>query len=321
MIKFLHRLLVGIGAVTIIGTAVAVADYVIKDGAGATQTVLAFTCATTKICPASVPITSAGVEIAVSTAANQATEIASLATIATNTGAAIPAGSAIIGKVGVDQTTPGTTNGVAIVGVNAATALAGNGVTGTGSQRVTIASDNTAFSVNATLGTETTKVIGTVRNVGNVGGVFDAVNGAAYPANTIATGYKVGSNIQPIVGDPCQTNAATWAPISITTATTTRIIAPSTSNRTYVCYMILTSAAADNIGIVEGTGGTCGTGTAGIIGGTTAANGPNFAANGGFSIGNGVSAVAATAGTNVDFCLITSAATPLAGHVKYVQAP
>lgn len=45
------------------------------------------------------------------TAANQATEITSLATIATNSGLAIPAGTAIIGKVGIDQTTPGTTNG------------------------------------------------------------------------------------------------------------------------------------------------------------------------------------------------------------------
>lgn len=38
----------------------------------------------------------------------------------------------------------------------------GNGAAGTGVQRVTIASDNTAFPVNATLSAETTKVIGTV---------------------------------------------------------------------------------------------------------------------------------------------------------------
>lgn len=46
--------------------------------------------------------------------------------------------------------------------INGVTPLMGNGVTGTGSQRVTIASDNTAFSVNATLSAETTKVIGTI---------------------------------------------------------------------------------------------------------------------------------------------------------------
>lgn len=46
--------------------------------------------------------------------------------------------------------------------INGVTTLMGNGVTGTGSQRVTIASDNTAFAVNSTLSAETTKVIGTV---------------------------------------------------------------------------------------------------------------------------------------------------------------
>jgi hypothetical protein len=46
------------------------------------------------------------------TSANQSTEITALNSIVTNTGAAIPAGSAIIGKVGFDQTTNGTTNAV-----------------------------------------------------------------------------------------------------------------------------------------------------------------------------------------------------------------
>ncbi len=40
------------------------------------------------------------------------------------------------------------------------------------------------------LSAETTKVIGTVRNVGNVGGVFDAATAAATPANALAVGYK-----------------------------------------------------------------------------------------------------------------------------------
>ena len=65
------------------------------------------------------------------------------------------AGSAVVGKVGIDQTTPGTTNLVALAAnqsvntaqINGVATLIGNGVTGTGSQRVTIASDNTPFSV------------------------------------------------------------------------------------------------------------------------------------------------------------------------------
>lgn len=73
--------------------------------------------------------------------------------------ASIPAGTNIIGKTGIDQTTPGTTNLVALAAnqsvnntqIGGVTMSVGNGVTGTGTQRVTIASDNTAFSVNATL--------------------------------------------------------------------------------------------------------------------------------------------------------------------------
>jgi hypothetical protein len=48
-----------------------------------------------------------------------------------------------IGKLTANQT-------VNVAQINGVTPLMGNGVTGTGSQRVTIASDNTAFNVNAT---------------------------------------------------------------------------------------------------------------------------------------------------------------------------
>jgi len=92
---------------------------------------------------------------------------------------ALPAGTNVIGHVITDSgsttavtgtvtvsgtvtTTPPSNASTNISQINGITPLMGNGVTGTGSQRVTIASDNTAFSVNATLSAETTKVIGTV---------------------------------------------------------------------------------------------------------------------------------------------------------------
>lgn len=59
---------------------------------------------------------------------------------------ALVAGTALIGKVGIDQTTPGTTNAVAIAQIGSTTILSGNGATGSGSQRVTLASDNTAIA-------------------------------------------------------------------------------------------------------------------------------------------------------------------------------
>lgn len=172
--------------------------------------------------------------------------------------ASLPAGPNIIGKMGIDQTTPGTTNGVQ---VNAALPV-GN---------------NTLGSVKQTDGTTV------------------------------------------VLTDPCQGVTPTYTPINIGSATTTRIIAPTSAKKTYICSIDLFAVAADNVAIVEGTGGTCGTGTAGVVGGTTTGTGISFPTQGGLAKGNGVASVWATAGTNVDFCLITSTSGPLTGHVKWVQ--
>lgn len=51
--------------------------------------------------------------------------------------------------VAISQTTPGTTNGVSLAYIGANVVSSGNGIAGTGSQRVTIASDNTPFTVNS----------------------------------------------------------------------------------------------------------------------------------------------------------------------------
>lgn len=56
---------------------------------------------------------------------------------------ALVAGSALIGKVGLDQTTPGTTNAISIAQLGANTVSTGNGVSGTGVLRVSVASDST----------------------------------------------------------------------------------------------------------------------------------------------------------------------------------
>lgn len=118
------------------------------------------------------------------TAANQATEISSLATIATNTGAAIPAGSALIGKVGLDQTTPGTTNGVAV------TAAPLGGATG---GTILSAASNNSTSIKASAGTlysfsflQTTTTLMDVR-------FYDT---ASAPTCSSATGMKLNFVVQ-----------------------------------------------------------------------------------------------------------------------------
>lgn len=67
-------------------------------------------------------------------------------------GASIPAGSSIIGKVAIDQTTPGTTNFVVNnqTQINGVAVSAGNGTTDTGTQRVSISSDSTGLVKLAT---------------------------------------------------------------------------------------------------------------------------------------------------------------------------
>ena len=97
------------------------------------------------------------------------------ATVNINSGqnVGLSAGSNLIGKVSIDQTTPGTTNLVAlganqsvnVAQFNGVAPLMGNGVSGTGVQRVAIISDNTPFHVIHDSGS-TTAITGTVTTSG-----------------------------------------------------------------------------------------------------------------------------------------------------------
>lgn len=224
--------------------------------------------------------------------------------------AAIPAGTNLIGDVNLRQ------------GGNVLSAT--NGIFGNTLQGNAVLSATNGIYTNLLVGNAAVAT-GTGAQGATSPRVTTATDTATIAGSAPGTAGTASSNVVTIQHpsvDPCETVVQTSTPISITTATTTRIVAPTSAKKTYICYLFLTSAAADNIGIVEGTGGTCGSGTAGVIGGTTAANGPNFAANGGMSLtAGGKTAVAFTAGTNVDLCLITSAATPLAGVIKWVQGP
>lgn len=87
-----------------------------------------------------------------------------------------------------------------ITSVNGNAALAGNGVTGTGSQRVTIASDNTPFPVKFDLTTPGTTNQVAARITGNAGGILDAATAAAVPANALYSGINVAGNMRGLTG-------------------------------------------------------------------------------------------------------------------------
>ncbi len=99
----------------------------------------------------------------------------------------------------------------------------------------------------------------------------------------------------------------------------TQIITGVSSQQTYICAINIVVGAADNVALVEGTGTTCGTGTAGMAGGSTAATGWNFAANGGLTVGSGRGIVAKTATAADNVCLLVSGSAQVSGTVVYAQ--
>lgn len=145
--------------------------------------------------------------------------------------AALPAGSAIVGKVGIDQTTPGTTNLVA-------------------------------------LSAETTKVIGTVRNIGNVGGVFDAVTAAAVPANALQSGFRSDGGLA--AGTAALTTPTFCQDSAVVNASTdnanTEIVALTASETIYVCGMMIIADGTVSAQWIYGTGTACATGETDLSG-------------------------------------------------------
>lgn len=116
--------------------------------------------------------------------------------------------------------------------------------------------------------------------------------------------------------DPCQDlTRAGSAPISQTA--NAQIIAGIPGRRVFVCHLMVVGADAENISLVEGSGTTCGSNTAAVIGGATAANGMNFAANGGVAEGVGSTWVAATATPGNSVCVFQSGSGRVAGVLKY----
>lgn len=122
-------------------------------------------------------------------------------TVSSDSVVGIGAGSAVIGHVIADSgSTTAVTGNVTVVqatGTNLHAVLdtgsttAATQATGTNLHTVTDATSVTTATLNA----ETTKVIGTVRIQGNVGGVMDAAQNAAAPANELVTGAVYNTTI------------------------------------------------------------------------------------------------------------------------------
>lgn len=170
-----------------------------------------------------------------------------------------------------------------ITTINANNVLTGNGATGTGSQRVTIASDSSA------------------RAVGGEG----AVNSAA-PSGAVMSGARSGANMVEL------TQASASVPINVSTATTTQLVALSGGTSIRVTSFDVIAGGTGNITFVYGTGTNCGTGTTSLTGAYP------LTAQAGIAKGSGLGPVLVVPAGNA-LCVTTSAAVQMSGSVSYTQ--
>lgn len=153
-----------------------------------------------------------------------------------------------VGIVGAAGTTlDGTTAGVLDINnknVNGVAILTGNGVSGTGTQRVNIASDNTAFQVKV---------------IGSAGGAFDtAGQNAASPANELLVGAQFNTSPTTVTSgntSPLQMDATGHLLVNCTgcNAGSTVSLIPATSGGLTLSHLI--AAATTNATSLKASAG------------------------------------------------------------------
>lgn len=239
------------------------------------------------------------------TAANQATIItavqaiqASAATTATNTGAPIPtqAGTVIIGGVGLDQTTPGTTNATSLKYINTTAIDANSGNKSAGTQRTTLATDQLALAAwgqGATAATTPTSA--TAAGCNGVNAFPSAVtNGQMAVPNCDLDATSINRPWAPKARWVFGTTAA------MTGTTSTQLLAAVASNKLYLTTLTCGNSHATVgtfVNVQDGSGGATlwTVPAAAVYGGATL----NLVPPPSTTSGNGVFVVDATTGANV----------------------
>jgi len=122
-----------------------------------------------------------------------------------------------------------------------------------------------------------------------------------------------------IVAGACERETVLYIQISQTTGT--QLITGTASERIYICSLQLMTATAQNVALVDGTGSVCATSPTGLLGGSTAATGWNFAANGGIVLPTTRDSWAKTSTDADNVCLLQSSTGQISGSLTYVSIP
>jgi hypothetical protein len=172
---------------------------------------------------------------------------------------------------------------VNVAQINGVTPLMGAGNTGTGSPRVTIATDQAAIAAAG-----------------------QGATGAAAPAGATLAGARSGANMVGLI------QASASAAITMSTATTTQFVALSGGTSIYITSFDFIAAGTTNVTLVYGTGSNCGTGTTSLTGAYT------LTAQAGVAKGNGLGPVLVVPAGNA-FCVTNSQAVVIGGSISYTQ--
>lgn len=200
--------------------------------------------------------------------------------------------------------------------VNTSTETAATTTTATGLYQCNVAALNAVQArTSGNTGTVTVKARASTAILGSTGVWAGSATGGAPPATAVYAGaLSSGATGGLLAGF---TACDLGKPINISTATTTLMITGVSGRQVRICNFHMITALANNVAWIEGTGATCGTGTIGMAGGTTAASGYNYAANNGIALGSGLGEVLTTTTAGDSVCLVTSASTQLSGYIKY----
>lgn len=133
-----------------------------------------------------------------------------------------------------------------------------------------------------------------------------SATGSAAPATAIYAGGNSSGNLAGLVG--CDSSAQ----ITVSTATTTQIVALVAAKSIYVCGFVINGAGATTAKLVYGTGTNCATGQVSLTPAFTLATGSTVA------FGNGLGYVLKTIAANA-LCVTNSAAIAANVLVTYTQ--
>jgi len=133
-----------------------------------------------------------------------------------------------------------------------------------------------------------------------------SATGSAAPSMAQFMGVNSSGTLAGIVG--CDSSAL----LSVSTATTTQIVALSGTKSVYVCGYVINGGGATTVKFVYGTGTACATGQVSLTPAFTLASGTNV------SLGGGLGYVMKAPSGNA-LCATTSAAVAANIHIAYTQ--